>query len=104
MVTQPVFDLRIAEVAEICREIGVKRLELVGDATSGDFDPSSGEPEFVVEFLPEAEKPWMAEFSGLLERLRELYGLRVHLIDVGSPYYSKHREWIEATRAQVYGD
>ena len=104
MVTQPVFDLRVAEVAEICREIGVKRLELVGAATNGDFDPNSGEPEFVVEFLPEARQPWMAEFSGLLEQLRELYGLRVHLIDVGSPYYSEHREWIEATRAQVYGD
>lgn len=104
MVTQPAFDLRLAEVAEICREIGVKRLELVGDATGGDFDPSGGEPEFVVEFLPEAHQPWLGEFSGLLERLNDLYGLRVDLIATGSPYYSKHRAWIEATRTTVYED
>ena len=103
MVTQPVFDLRIAEVAEICREIGVKRLELVGDAANGDFDPSNGEPEFVVEFLPEAEKPWMAEHTGLAERLSALYGLQVDLIATGSPYYSAHRGWIDATRTLAYG-
>lgn len=104
MVTQPAFDLRLAEVAEICREIGVKRLELVGDATGGEFDPSGGEPDFLVEFHPEARRPWMGEFSGLLEQLRELYSLRVHLIERGSPYYSEHRERIEATRTLVYGD
>lgn len=102
MVTQPAFDLRLAEVAEICRAIGVKRLELVGDAASGDFDPSGGEPEFVVEFLPGAERPWMAEFTGLVERLNNLYGLRVDLIATGSPYYSRRRAWIDATRTTVY--
>ena len=102
MVTQPLFDLRTEEVAEICREVGVKRLELVGDAATGDFDAGSGEPDFLVEFLPGAEQPWMAEYTRLIERLSDLYGLRVHLIATGSPYYSEYREWIDATRTPIY--
>ena len=97
MVTQPLFDLRTEEVAEICRDIGVKRLDLVGDAATG-----GDEPDFFVEFFPDARQPWMGEVSGLLERLRALYGLRVHLIEKGSPYYSEHREWIDAARMPVY--
>lgn len=103
MVTRTSFDVCAEEVAVICREIGVKRLELVGDAACDGFDLSSGEPEFVVEFLPEAEKPWMAEHTGLAERLSALYGLQVDLIATGSPYYSAHRGRIDATRTLVYG-
>lgn len=102
MVTRTTFDVRADEVAVICREVGVKRLELVGDAATGDYDPVGDEPDFLVEFLPGAERPWMAEFTGLIKRLSDLYGTRVHLIATGSPYYSEYREWIDSTRTPVY--
>ena len=102
MVTRTSFDVRADEVAEICREVGVKRLELVGDAATGDFDAGSDEPDFLVEFLPSAEQPWMAEYTRLIERLSDLYGMRVHLIATGSPYYSEYRERIDTTRTPVY--
>ena len=101
MVTRTSFDVHADEVAVICREVGVKRLELVGRAT-GDFDAGSDEPDFLVEFLPGAEQPWMAEYTRLIERLSDLYGLRVHLIATGSPYYSEYRERIDAARTPVY--
>ena len=112
MATQASFDVRADEVAVICREIGVKRLELVGRAAAGvNFDPKRTGIEFLVEFLPGSEQPWMGEFSELVERLAELYSRSVedvHLVDErvlkepeqpGNPEYWR---WIDSTRKLVY--
>ena len=106
MVTKSSFDVRADEVAVICRDVGVKRLELVGSAAEGiDFDPNVDEIEFLVEFLPGSRQPWMGEYTELWERLIELYGRcldDVHLIQEGSTYYQRYREQLEPTRTLVY--
>ena len=112
MVTRTTFDVRADEVAVICRDVGVKRLELVGRAAEGiDFDPEINGIDFLVEFLPGSERPWMREYSELLERLAELYGRcvgDVSLIteaaiqDPKHPGYPEYAEWINATRTPVY--
>lgn len=106
MVTQAPFDVRADEVAVICREIGVKRLELVGRAASGiNFDPKRTGIEFLVEFLPGSEQPWMGEFSELIERLAKLYGRcteDVHLVAREETWDDEYRDWINASRKLVY--
>ena len=112
MVTQASFDVRADEVAVICREIGVKRLELVGRAASGiNFDPKRTGIEFLVEFLPGSEQPWMGEFSELTEQLAKLYDRSVedvHLAeeriikDPGQPGNPEYWRWIDSTRKLVY--
>ena len=106
MATQASFDVRADEVAVICREIGVKRLELVGRAASGiNFDPKRTGIEFLVEFLPGSEQPWMGEFSELIERLAKLYGRcteDVHLVAREETWDDEYRDWINASRKLVY--
>lgn len=112
MVTRTSFDVHADEVAAICREVGVKRLELVGRAAEGiDFDPEVNGIDFLVEFLPGSERPWMREYSELLERLAELYGRCVGDVSLitervlQDPEYSgnpEYAEWINATRTPVY--
>ena len=112
MVTRASFDVRAEEAAVICREVGVKRLELVGRAAEGiDFDPTVHGIDFLVEFLPGSEQPWMGEYSELLERLTQLYGRCMGDVSLttervlqdpehpGNPGYA---EWINATRTLVY--
>ena len=112
MVARTTFDVQADKVAVICREIGVKRLELIGRAVEGiDFDPKVHGIDFLVEFLPGSERPWMREYSELLERLTELYGRCIGdvslttervLQDPEYPGNPEYAEWINATRTPVY--
>ena len=102
MVTQLVFDLRIAEVAEICREIGVSRLELFGWAATGEFVVETDEITFIVEFLPEAHRSWGAEYSDLTERLAGLYGCLVDLYHDENIQYPELRRQVDETRTLIY--
>ena len=106
MVAQSSFDVRADEVAVICRDVGVKRLELVGSAAEDiDFDPEVDEIEFLVEFLPDSRRPWMGEYTELWKRLTKLYGRcleDVDLIQDGSPHHQQYRERLESTRTLVY--
>ena len=106
MVTKSSFDVRADEVAVICRDVGVKRLELVGSAVEDiDFDPTFNLIEFDVEFLPGTERPWMGEYGELMERLTELYNRcpgDVLLIAPEEMWSAEYRDWINATRMLVY--
>ncbi len=102
MVTQPVFDLRIAEVAEICREIGVKRLELFGCAATGEVMAETNEITFIVAFLPEAHRSWGAEYSDLTERLAGLYGHPVDLYHDENIRHPELRRQVDETRTPIY--
>ena len=108
MVAKSSFDVRADEVAVICRDVGVKRLELVGRAAEGiDFDPKVNLIHFHVEFLPGSERPLMGEYGELMERLAELYGRCVGdvlLIADEETWSPEYRDWINATRTLVYAD
>ena len=102
MTTHSVTTERSAEIAALCRELGVKRLEFVGAVTTAEFDPEIDFVDIIVEFLPGAERPWMAEYSGLVEGLEALYGTEA--LSVGGPALDdpEYREWVESTRTVVY--
>ncbi len=70
-------------VRELCARHCVKRLELTGSAARDDFDPSTSDIDFLVEFFPGATMSALAfvEFSDALE---EILGRRVDLIEIGA--------------------
>ena len=72
-----------AAVERLCRELGVKRLDLFGSATGEDFDPERSDLDFLVEFLPGAGKPWMGEYSELQEGLEEIFERRADVVFAG---------------------
>ena len=102
MTTHSVTTERSAEIAALCRELGVKRLEFVGAVTTAEFNPETDFVKIIVEFLPGAERPWMAEYSGLFEGLEALYGTEALSADGPALDDPEYREWVESTRTLIY--
>jgi predicted nucleotidyltransferase len=43
----------------------VQRLELIDSAATVEFDPSRSDLDFLVEFSPEADAPWLGDYFEL---------------------------------------
>ncbi|MSR60493.1 MAG: hypothetical protein EXS05_23105 [Planctomycetaceae bacterium] len=80
-------------LVRLCRRYHVRRLDLFGSATrDGQFDESSSDLDFLVEFDPcDAMGPADQDF-GLLEALTQLFAREVDLVTARSlrnPYFIK---------------
>ena len=69
------------DIAAICREFGVRRLEVFGSAATGGWDAACSDIDLLVTY-PEGWDfgPWMARHLELQERLAELLGCPVDLV------------------------
>lgn len=80
-----------AEIAELCREFGVRRLEVFGSAATGAFDPATSDIDFLVDFedrSPGYARRWLA----LECELSSLLGMPVDLLiedSVRNPYLKR---------------
>ena|SRR5688572_17949076 len=95
-------DSRRAEVASICRRLGVKRLDVFGSAARGLFNPESSDVDFLVEFEPLAPPQYADAYLSLKEELESVFGRPVDLLTAGSLRNPYLRKSIEASRQQVY--
>ena len=99
---QPIIDARRKEIAELCYQFHVLRLDLFGSASQGDFDPSRSDVDLLVEFGPSEELKALDQYFGLKEALEELLDRPVDLVvssAVTNPYIRKS---IEETRESLY--
>jgi predicted nucleotidyltransferase len=91
-------------IAEICRRFAVRRLEVFGSAARGtDFNSESSDADFLVEFVPGNDLPFLRRFFGLTEALEQLLGRPVDLVEaeaVRNPYI---RASIDRAREVVFG-
>ena len=90
------------EVAALCRRMGARRLDVFGSAARSDFDPTSSDLDFLVEFddLPPAR--YADAYFVLKESLEALFDRPVDLVtDAGleNPYF---RDRVIAERKLVY--
>lgn len=88
-------------VAE-CGRFGVSRLEVFGSAATGDFDPSSSDIDFLIEFDDHSENNLFNRYFGLKDALEQLFGRSVDLVMVGAlrnPYFI---DSVNKTRKLVY--
>ena len=90
------------EVAALCRRAGALRLDVFGSATRDDFDPTTSDLDFLVEFenLPPAR--YADAYFLLKENLETLFGRPVDLItrtNLENPYF---RDRVLAERQPIY--
>ncbi len=72
---------KLEDIKRICREHGVKRLEIFGSAARGeDFDPSTSDVDFLVEFEEGVRKPWLGHYRDLEAELAAMLGRPVDLV------------------------
>ncbi len=95
-----------ADVRAMCKLFGVKRLEVFGSASRGDdFDAATSDFDFIVEFKPGREKPWMGEFAEFKDALETVLGRKVDLISRAALDQMRNRyrrEAIEKDLALLY--
>jgi predicted nucleotidyltransferase len=95
------FDLRPAELSELCRRYGVRRLDLFGSAATGAFDPARSDIDFLVDFDEEPAGLFDRYFA-LKESLEALYGRPVDLVTAGSLRNPHFIAAVNETRRLVY--
>jgi predicted nucleotidyltransferase len=99
---QPEIAARRTELGALCREHGVRRLELFGSAAAGTDRPGESDLDFLVELDDAPPQGYADAYFGLLESLQRLFGRPVDLV-VGSairnPYF---REAVERTKVLLY--
>ena len=92
------------QIADICRRFAVRRLEVFGSAARGtDFNLETSDADFLVEFVPGNNMPFLNRFFGLSEALAGVLGRPVDLVEpqaVRNPYI---RASIDRAREVVYG-
>ncbi|SHN24301.1 nucleotidyltransferase family protein [Cryptosporangium aurantiacum] len=91
-----------AEIEALCRDYGVRRLDVFGSAAAGPFDPAASDVDVLVEFDSTRDTDYVESFFGLKEGLEAVLGRPVDLVSVTSirnPYF---REEILRTRENVY--
>ena len=78
-------DQHRADIALLCRQYGVRQLEVFGSAARGtDFDPATSDVDFLVEFEPDSGLPTLRQFFGLAKALEGLLGRPVDLVERGA--------------------
>jgi uncharacterized protein len=76
-------------IADLCRRLGVRKLELFGSAARGDFHRAESDVDFLFEFDDNPDR--LADrFFELLEGLEHLLRRKVDLVssrDLNNPYF-----------------
>lgn len=77
-------------IEALCREYGVRRLEVFGSAASGAFDRDTSDVDLFVEFQDLGWKGSFKRYMGLKLALEDLLGRPVDLVEpqaVTNPYF-----------------
>lgn len=99
---QALIETRSTELAALCRQLHVRRLDVFGSAVRDDFDPALSDLDFVVEFDPIAPVQYADAYFSLKAGLESLFGRPVDLVtaaSIANPYF---RDSLAASRQRVY--
>ncbi len=83
-------DTHRARITALCRQYGVRRLDVFGSAIGPDFDPATSDVDFLVEFADLSPADYAEQYFALRESLVALLGREVDLVverAVKNPYF-----------------
>ncbi|MXY98969.1 MAG: DNA polymerase III subunit beta [Gemmatimonadetes bacterium] len=91
------------EIAEICRQFEVERLEVFGSAARGtDFDPETSDVDFVVEFTRRGDPASLDQYFDFRDALCRSLERPVDLIESGTIRNPYLQEAIDKSRELIY--
>ncbi|MEI7688215.1 MAG: nucleotidyltransferase domain-containing protein [Planctomycetota bacterium] len=98
-----IIEQRRADVGALCRQHGVKKLEIFGSATGSAWDPARSDLDFLVEFLAGHDLgPWMGRYFEFKEQLERLFERPVDVIFASALKNAYFRREVDRTRIAVY--
>ena len=83
---------KLKDIADLCKNRGVRRLALFGSAATDSFDRSSSDLDLIVEFDPTSPVQHAHNYFGLMEDLQRLFRVPVDLIElepIRNPFFRK---------------
>jgi predicted nucleotidyltransferase len=88
-------------IAALCKEFGMRKLDLFGSAATGKFDPETSDVDFVVD--PGGyERGAARRYLDFISAMEDLLGRRVDMItedSISNPYF---REAVDEQRVTIY--
>lgn len=99
----PLVAEKTSEVAALCHDFGVYRLDLIGSAATGAFNAETSDLDFVVNFW-DRSPGYATRFLAFAEALEALFGRDVDLFTEASVTNPYLRQMIEAQREQLFED
>jgi hypothetical protein len=90
------------EIAEHCRRLNVRKLDIFGSAATGTFDPEKSDLDFLVEFGKHEHLDLFDQYFDLEKSLMNLFERKVDLVvarHFENPYFRKS---VEASKELVY--
>lgn len=88
-------------IRDLCRQYGIRRLDLFGSAATASFDPARSDLDFIVD-LAGYEPGVSRRFGDFARALEEVLGFKVELLtdeEIENPYF---RESVRLQRETVY--
>jgi len=98
----PLLSQHVDDIASLCREHRVKRLDVFGSAARDDFDPEASDVDFIVEFEAMSASEKTQHFFDLLEGLETLLGREIDLISNLPEHNYAFRDNVAKSRVQLY--
>lgn len=99
----PLIETHMTEIADLCRQFHVQRLELFGSAARAtDFEPGRSDVDFLVIYEPDHQAPGLGEYFDLVDRLTALLGCPIDLVISGAVRNPFIRADIERFKQPVY--
>jgi predicted nucleotidyltransferase len=98
----PLIAQRVADISRVCLEHHIHRLEVFGSAARAtDFDPSTSDVDFLVEFEPQARRGLDSYFA-FKSALEGLLHREVDLVEAGTVRNPYLLAGINSARELVY--
>jgi predicted nucleotidyltransferase len=85
-----IIEKHLSEIQQICLRFNVSKLEVFGSALSENFNQTSSDIDFLVEFKPLKQGQNANVYFGLLETIKKLLGRDVDLVmtkAIKNPYF-----------------
>ena len=91
------------KIAEHCRRLNVRRLDIFGSAAMGTFNPETSDLDFLVEFTDSDRPGILKRYLDLAESLEALFDRKVDLVTVAASHKKpRFRANVEASKELVY--
>lgn len=93
---------KVAEIEELCRALGVRRLDVFGSAVSDSFDVVTSDVDILVDFEPGDDFDHFGTYFALKEGLERILGRPVDLVvstSIRNPYF---RQQVMESKETLY--
>ncbi|MCW5938362.1 MAG: nucleotidyltransferase family protein [Fimbriimonadaceae bacterium] len=94
-----VLESKRAEIAELCRRYGARRLLVFGSSVRGDWNPDTSDFDFLVELEPTRS---LFDLGGLQYGLQELLGRHVDVVDWPAAKKAAFRDSAEEQAREIF--